>query len=118
MRLLFLIALLLPMTTSIAGERDDMRLMLKKWGMAYCLGIYQQQGPENEAGTARGGYFQLGSHGEEAYKNVKDYFKRVVPADTKVLQESGKTNNLMRCLDAYESPEYSKLILDQDRWLY
>lgn len=118
MRLPVLLALLVPMAVAIAGERDDMRLMLKKWGMAYCLGTYQQQGPDNEAGTARGGYFQLGSHKEEAYMHVKNYFKSAVPADTKVLQETGKTNNLMRCLDAYESSEYSMLILDQDRWLY
>ena len=118
MRIQVLLALLLPMAFAMAGERDDMRLMLKKWGMAYCLGTYQQQGPDDEAGTARGGYFQLGSHEEEAYAHVREYFKRVVPADTKVLQETGKTNNLMRCLDAYESSAYSGLILDQDRWLY
>lgn len=118
MRRLILFALLLSMNFAMAGEHDDMRLMLKKWGMAYCLGTYQQQGPDNEAGMARDAYFQLGSHYEDAYKNVKKYFNRVVPADTKVSQGTGKPNNLMRCLDAYESPEYSKLILDQDRWLY
>jgi hypothetical protein len=118
MKVLIACLTFLYIASAMADEGVSGRDMLKKWGMAYCLGTYQTQGPENEAGTAREGYFQLGSHYEQAYKNVRAYFKRVVPQDTRVMKDLGKPNNLMRCLDAYEHGDYSTLIRDQDRWLY
>lgn len=118
MKILLLLVLISPMTLAQASSREDQRLMLKKWGLAYCLRTYQQQGPENEASIAMGGYFQLGGHYENAYENVRGFFKRKIPEDTKVIKESGKANNLMRCLDAYESSAYSKLVLEQDDWLH
>ncbi|WP_157236255.1 hypothetical protein [Chitiniphilus shinanonensis] len=96
---------------------DNARLTLKKWGMAYCLGTFQKSETEDEAGYARGGYFQLGEHAEPAYRNIRSYFNKVIPEDKKVMQATGKTSNLMRCLDAYEAPAYSKLIIQQDKFI-
>ncbi|WP_353328658.1 hypothetical protein [Chitiniphilus shinanonensis] len=109
--------LALPLIGHAAEDIDNARLTLKKWGMAYCLGTFQKSETEDEAGYARGGYFQLGEHAEPAYRNVRAYFNRVVPQDMLVNSMSGKVNNLRRCLDAYEAPAYSKLIIQQDKFI-
>jgi len=109
--------LVLPIVGHTADDVQAARLTLKKWGMAYCLGTFQKSDSENEAGYARGAYFQLGEHADDAYRNVKAYFNRVVPEDTLVNSISGKANNLRRCLDAYEAPDYQQLILQQDKFI-
>ncbi|OMQ24599.1 hypothetical protein [Serratia oryzae] len=109
--------LLLSFFVSANGDNSETRMVLKKWGMAYCLEIYQKTESADEAGSARSGYFQLGEHSEQAYKNVKNYFNRVIPEDKRVMQATGKPNNLMRCLDVYESLEYEKVIRAQDKWI-
>jgi hypothetical protein len=107
---------LLPSMVSASQGTAEARKLLKKWGLGYCLSVYQKTETEHEAGGAMGGYFQLGQHSEEAYKNVRAFFNEKIPLDTRVMQISGKPNNLMRCLDAYESSEFDKLIRAQDKW--
>jgi hypothetical protein len=118
MKKIVFLFLLFPLWSLSANKTNtEARITLKKWGMAYCLGTYQKTDTANEAGGARGGYFQLGEHVEPAYKNIKAYFDRVIPHDKRVMQQTGQPNYLIHCLDAYESAEYQTLIQQQDQWI-
>ncbi|GLS06023.1 hypothetical protein GCM10007860_31880 [Chitiniphilus shinanonensis] len=109
--------LAIPLLGHAADDVKQARLTLKKWGLAYCLSTYQKTETAKEASQAVGAYFQLGGHADGAYNNVEAYFNKAIPEDKKVMQATGKTNNLMRCLDAYEAPAYNKLIIQQDKFI-
>lgn len=119
LRLIFVLALLSPELALSADQVGNARLSLKKWGLAYCIGTYlKDDNAKLDAGAARGGYFQLGSHNDElAYANVRKFFDAAMKAEQRVSKESGQPIILMNCLDAYESPSYKKIISAQDKFL-
>lgn len=100
------------------ADESHGRIILKKWGMAYCLGKSNDKALSNDAGLARNGYFQLGEHDDDtAYVSVREYFDSALRADKLVGKETGKPNIVMMCLNAYESLEYDKVIRNQDKYL-
>ena len=116
---LFLVLALLSPGLALSSELADARLSLKKWGLAYCLSTYQKGDDSKlDAGGAMDGYFQLGSHNEEmAYANVRKFFDKVIKTDQSVSHLTGQPLVLMKCLNAYESPSYKKMISSQDKFL-
>lgn len=118
-RLLILFMLLIPGLAISSEKLADARLNLKKWGLAYCLNTYQKdESAKLDAGAARGGYFQLGGHNDEAaYENVRKFFDAAMKAEHRVRKESGQPIILMNCLDPYESASYKKIISAQDKFV-
>ena len=92
MKILLVLALLLPSFALANKQVFDARLSLKKWGLAYCIGTYlKDDNAKLDAGAARGGYFQLGSHSDElAYANVRKFFDAAMKAEQRVSKESGQ----------------------------
>lgn len=103
---------------SSGDGKPDARSTLKKWGMAYCLRGYDNKIMTQDTGMAREGYFQLGLHNDDkAYQAIKEYFDVMLKNDNRVMQISGNSSLLMKCLDAYENPQYKRLIIDQDAYI-
>lgn len=112
---LALLALLAAYSAPAAA--DDPRLMLKQWGLAYCVAAHVE-GSADQGGAAMNGYFQLGGHGsEEAYANVRRFFDTWVVERPAVPKMPGTDLSLMNCIDAYESVEYGRVVREQDRFL-
>ena len=102
---------------SAPAAADDPRLMLKQWGLAYCVAAHVE-GRAAQGGAAMNGYFQLGAHGsEEAYANVRRFFDDWVVERPAVPKMPGTDLSLMNCIDAYESAEYGRVVREQDRFL-
>ncbi|AMC35367.1 hypothetical protein ACFQNF_10045 [Iodobacter arcticus] len=115
-RLIVIILFIYPAMAISATKVTETRSILKKWGLAYCLSSNEQL--KKEAGLARGGYFQLGSHDDEAaYVKVRGYFDAYLKKSRLVGQQSGEELTVMKCLDAYERPDYDRLIKEQDRYI-
>lgn len=84
-----------------------MRGQLKKYALASCIHL-QSNDPaiEGITGLAAGGYFELGFHGVEAYKAVRNYGKK--------LRCPG--NIVECCLNAIETEEFSNVLKAQDTY--
>lgn len=102
---------------SAPAAAGDPRLILKQWGLAYCVAAHVE-GRADQGGAAMNGYFQLGGHGsEEAYANVRRFFDTWVVERPAVPKMPGTDLSLMNCIDAYESVEYGRVVREQDRYL-
>jgi len=65
-----------------------------------------------------GGYFQEGAYEEPAYKNIKIFIDKYTSKNNHVYKSTGSSTILMNCLSMYNSPEYNKLITEQnDYWI-
>lgn len=65
-----------------------------------------------------GGYFQEGAYEEPAYKNIKIFIDKYTSKNNHVYKSTGSSTILMNCLNMYNSPEYNKLITEQnDYWI-
>ncbi|MEJ2795710.1 hypothetical protein WAE56_20090 [Iodobacter sp. LRB] len=107
---------ILPAIVLAGGDVIAERSILKKWGLSYCLSKNDQL--NDQGSLAMGGYFQLGAYDNEAaYAKVRAYFDRHLKQETLVAQQTGQKLVLMSCLDAYERPEYDRLISKQDKYL-
>lgn len=102
-----------------AGQLTDARLTLAKWGFVHCLQTYSKDAStKHQAGLSGGGYFQFGSHDDPAaYANVKRYVKEKYPLFVGSSQETNEEMTLTGCLDLYASPQYSKFIKTQDKFV-
>lgn len=95
----------------------DGRIKLKQWGLAYCIAEHVAGGKAH-GGAAMGGYFQLGSHGsEDAYQAVRRFFDQWVIDNPAISKTPGTDLSLMSCINAYESPDYGRVLDEQDRFL-
>lgn len=101
------------------GRTDDARQHLKKWGLAYCLNKYKKTAcSSTDESLAQEAYFQSGAHNsEQAYTKVRQFFDMAFKNNNDVDKERGEAIVLARCLDAYESVKYKKLIISQDRFV-
>jgi hypothetical protein len=106
-------------SVSYAGDLDDARLSLKKWGLAHCLSEYLA-GPivEKDAGGALEAYFQKGAHGDEkAYENVRNFLASSMKTSKNFRKSDNSRLVIVGCLNIYESKPYRRLIKQQDKYL-
>ena len=102
-----------------AGQLTDARLTLAKWGFVQCLHTHSKDAStKHQAGLSGGGYFQLGNHDDPAaYDNVMRYVKKKYPLFMGHAQETNEEMTLSACLNLYSSPDYSKFIKTQDKFV-
>lgn len=116
-RLLLLLTALCTTTDAHSSSRNDARIALKKWGVAYCLSQHVE-GDSAPGGSAMGAYFEAGAHdNEEAYQNVRTFFDDWVQQHPMIPKHPGNDLSLMPCLDASESVNYRRVIEAQDTFL-
>jgi len=118
-RVLVMLFMLVYAQIAWAGKLTDARLTLAKWGFVHCLETYSKDAStKHQAGLSGGGYFQFGSHDDPAaYANVMRYVKQKYPLFSGGSQKTSEEMTLTGCLDLYSSPEYSKFIKTQDKFV-
>lgn len=96
----------------------EARVTLKKWGLSYCLNVYvEDKGLREQAGAARGGYFQRGFHEDDAaYESVRGFFQSKMTS-LPVAKGDGSRLPYVACLDLYESKGYGGVIRAQDKFI-
>ncbi|WP_180046824.1 MULTISPECIES: hypothetical protein [unclassified Acinetobacter] len=97
-------------------EKEEINI--KNFGFSYCLTKTKDKLLLSEASLAMGGYFQEGAYEEPAYKNIKIFIDKYTSKNNHVYKSTGSSTILMNCLSMYNSPEYNKLITEQnDYWI-
>lgn len=87
--------------------------------MAYCVGeLAHTPALKDEASETMEAYFQLGDHASEnAYIHVRRYVDLELRSKFIISKETGKPMPLVRCLNIFESPKYSAMIRQQDKYI-
>lgn len=97
-------------------EKEEINI--KNFGFSYCLTKTKDKLLLSEASVAMGGYFQEGAYEEPAYKNIIIFIDKYTSKNNHVYKSTGSSTILMNCLSMYNSPEYNKLITEQnDYWI-
>jgi len=58
-----------------------------------------------------------GNNDDKAYSAIKKYFDMAISENKKIIQETGKVNILVHCLDAYENYQYKAVVDKQDKYI-
>ena len=104
--------------TNVPLQRQyEARLVLKKWGLSYCLKKYSKIDPNLAYSSSMESYFQNGLHTDEAaYTAIRAYFDTAIATDLRV-GKMDSSQSLTKCLDAYENKKYNLLVIQQDSFI-
>jgi hypothetical protein len=89
---------------------------LQKWGIAYCMSKTSSESRTNALyGNAQAAYFELGSHSDEAYQEIKKFIDEYIsiPYQGKEFQDL----SIQKCLDLVHDNAYNSRVKYCDRWL-
>lgn len=109
-------------TTSCYAKKIEVSLLkkdeinIKNFGFSYCLTKTKDKALLSEASLAMGGYFQEGTYEEPAYQNIKIFIDKYTSQKDDIYKSTGNSAILMNCLSIYNSPEYNKLITEQNSY--
>ena len=96
--------------------KQNARNNLLKWGIAYCMSKTSTEPQTNTLyGNAQGAYFELGSHSNEAYQEIKEFIQEyiIIPYQGKEYQDL----SIQKCLDVINNKYYNNKVKYCDRWL-
>ena len=116
-RYIILVALFCTISCANAQSyRQKARNNLQKWGIAYCMFKTSAEPRANALyGNAQAAYFELGSHSEEAYREIEKFIDEYlkIPYQGKEHQDL----SIQKCLDLIHNKDYNNRVKYCDRWL-